>query len=227
MYNKGKRDNRRERRDFDRREEEPVVWDPKTRVGQQVKSGQIISVEQIFATGKPIKETEIVDALLPDLEDRVLEIASVQRMTKNNRKQKYRATVVVGDKNGHIGLGVGKDVEAKPAIDTGIRDAKKHIISVNLGCGSQECNCNAPHSLPLRLSAKCGSAHVILKPAPKGVGIVASDTVRAVLELAGVKDIWTYSRGRTRDVYNMSMATYLALGKLYELKNIEAMKKQA
>ncbi len=218
---------RRERRDFAREEEAPAPWEPKTRVGQQVKSGTITAVEQIFATGKPIKETEIVDALLPNLEDQVLEIASVQRMTKNNRKQKYRATVVVGDRNGHIGLGVGKDVEAKPAIDTGIRDAKKHIISVNLGCGSQECNCNSPHSLPLRLSAKCGSAHVILKPAPKGVGIVASDTVRAVLELAGVKDLWTYSRGRTRDVYNMSLATYLALKELGELKNIEAMKKQA
>ncbi len=215
-----------DRRNFDQEENTLGTWEPKTRIGQQVKSGQITSLEQIFATGKPIKETEVVDTLLPGMEDKVLEIASVQRMTKNNRKQKFRATVVVGDRNGHVGIGVGKDVEAKPAIDTGIRDAKKHIISVNLGCGSQECECNTPHSLPLRLSAKCGSAEVILKPAPKGVGIVASDTVRSVLELAGVKDVWTFSRGRTRDVYNMALATYLALSKLYELKNIEALQKR-
>jgi small subunit ribosomal protein S5 len=218
-------DRRERRRDFDEEENTLGTWEPKTKIGQQVKAGTITSLEQIFATGKPIKETEVVDTLLPGMEDKVLEIASVQRMTKNNRKQKFRATVVVGDRNGHIGIGVGKDTEAKPAIDTGIRDAKKHIISVNLGCGSQECECNTPHSLPLRLSAKCGSAEVILKPAPKGVGIVASDTVRSVLELAGVKDVWTFSRGRTRDVYNMSLATYKALAKLYELKNIEALQK--
>ena len=218
-------DRRERRRDFDEEENTLGTWEPKTKIGQQVKAGTITSLEQIFATGKPIKETEVVDTLLPGMEDKVLEIASVQRMTKNNRKQKFRATVVVGDRNGHIGIGVGKDTEAKPAIDTGIRDAKKHIISVNLGCGSQECECNTPHSLPLRLSAKCGSAEVILKPAPKGVGIVASDTVRSVLELAGVKDVWTFSRGRTRDVYNMSLATYKALAKLYELKNIGALQK--
>ncbi|MCL4553438.1 MAG: 30S ribosomal protein S5 [Candidatus Marsarchaeota archaeon] len=216
-----------ERRNFGREEEPLPPWEPKTRMGQQVKAGQITAIEQIFASGKPIKETEIVDTLIPGIEDKVLEIASVQRMTKNNRKQKYRATVVVGDRNGHIGIGVGKDVEVKPAIDTGIRDAKKHMISVYLGCGSQECNCNTQHSLPLRLSAKCGSAHIILKPAPKGVGIVASDTVRSVLELAGVKDVWTFSRGRTRDIYNMALATYLALSQLYELKNIDALRKKS
>ncbi len=213
---------RRERRE-EEHEDTLSTWEPKTRIGQQVKNGKIISLEQIFATGKPVKETEIIDTLIPNLEDNVLEIASVQRMTKNNRKQKYRATVVVGDRNGHIGLGVGKDVEARPAIDSGIKDAKKHMLSINLGCGSQECNCSSAHSLPLKLSAKCGSAYVILKPAPKGVGIVASGTVKSVLELAGVKDVWTFSRGRTRDVYNVALATYNALGQLYELKNIEAL----
>ncbi len=224
----GKFGYKRDRRDRrDRRDEEQVnllaQWEPKTKIGQQVKNAQITRIEQIFATGKPIKETEIIDTLIPNLEDNVLEIASVQRMTKNNRKQKYRATVVVGDRNGHIGLGVGRDVEARPAIDSGIKDAKKHMISISLGCGSQECNCNSSHSLPLKLSAKCGSAHVILKPAPKGVGIVAGETVKSVLELAGVKDVWTFSRGRTRDVYNVALATYKALDKLYGLKNIEAL----
>jgi small subunit ribosomal protein S5 len=200
------------------------AWKPKTRIGELVKAGQIKSLEQIFATGKPVKETEIIDILYPNLEDKVLEIASVQRMTKNNRKQKYRATVVVGDRNGHVGIGVGKDVEVKPAIESGIRDAKRHMISVALGCGSSECNCNQRHSLPLRLRAKVGSSEILLKPAPKGVGISAGETAKTVLELAGVKDMWTFSRGRTRDVYNMALATYAALNQLRTLKNVEALK---
>ena len=158
------------------------------------------------------------------MEDKVLEIASVQRMTKNNRKQKFRVTVVVGDKNGHVGLGAAKDVEVRPAIDTGIRDAKRNMIAVKLGCGSWECGCGTAHSLPVMQKAKCGSAEIILKPAPKGVGIVASKTVKSVLELAGIKDVWTFSKGRTRDVYNMATATYAALQGLSELRNTEELK---
>ncbi|MDE1768067.1 MAG: 30S ribosomal protein S5 [Candidatus Micrarchaeota archaeon] len=199
-------------------------WAPKTTIGKQVKSGQITSVEQIFESGKPIKEVQVIDMLLPNLEDKVIEIASVQRMTKNNRRQKYRATVIMGDRNGHVGIGVGKDVEAKPAIQTAIRNAKQNIISVNLGCGSWECNCGTKHTTPLSTRAKCGSAQIILRPAPRGVGLAASATVRSVLELAGVKDMWTFARGRTRDKYNMALATFNALKSLNEMKNVEMIK---
>ncbi len=203
---------------------EEVSWVPKTKIGALVKSGKIKSLEEIFAMGKPIMEVGIVDALIPKIEDKVLEIASVQRMTKNNRRQKFRVTVIVGDRNGHIGIGVGKDTEVKPAIETAIRDAKKNIISIRLGCGSWECNCGTQHTLPLTETAKCGSSFVTLKPAPRGVGIVAADTTRSVLELAGVKDVWTYSRGRTRNVYNVAIATYTALKNVTEVKNMQALK---
>ena len=201
-----------------------MPWTPRTRIGELVQKGEIKTVEEIFAKGRSIKEVEIVDALLPDLKDKVLEITSVQRMTKNNRKQKFRVTVAIGDGKGHVGIGIGKDVEVRPAIDTAIRDAKKNIISVNLGCGSWECSCGTRHTLPLTERSKCGSAEVLLKPAPRGVGIVAADTVKSVLERAGVKDIWTFSKGRTRDVYNVSLATYMALKKISEIKNAEALK---
>ena len=198
------------------------AWQPKTKLGQLVKSGSITSIEQIFATGKPIKEVEIIDALLPGLESKVLEVAKVQRMTKDTRKQKYRATAVVGDRHGHVGVGVGKGVELRPTVDAAIKNAKMHIISVKFGCGSWECNCGMPHSLPVSLSARCGSAEVLFKPAPRGVGIVAGPTAKAVLELSGIKDVWTFSRGRTRDIYNTAVATYNALKKLSEMKNIQA-----
>ena len=87
-----------------------------------------------------------------------------------------------------------------------------------------ECGCGTAHSLPVTMMAKCGSAEIILKPAPKGVGIVASKTVKTVLELAGIKDVWTFSKGRTRDVYNMATATYWALQGLAELKSSEELK---
>ncbi|MGC8479244.1 MAG: 30S ribosomal protein S5 [Candidatus Micrarchaeia archaeon] len=195
------------------------AWSPKTKLGVLVSEGKITNIDEIFATGKPIKEVGIVDKLIPNIEDKVLEIASVQRMTKNNRRQKFRVTVVVGDRAGHVGVGVGKDVEVRPAIDTAIRNAKKNIVSIKLGCGSWECNCGTPHTLPLTIRAKVGSSEVILKPAPRGVGIVAAKTMKTVIELAGVKDVWTYSRGRTRDKYNVAVATQKALKKISEIRN--------
>ncbi len=216
-------------RNYNRREEvvEPLdinAWQPKTKVGEMVKLGQITSIDQIFAMGKPIKEVEIVDALIPAIQNKVLEIASVQRMTKNNRKQKFRATVVVGDMNGHMGVGTGKDVEVKPAIESAIRDAKKKIIPVRFGCGSWECNCGTSHTLPLTVRGKCGSVQVILKPAPRGVGIVANKVIKSVLQLTGASDAWSFSRGRTRDIYNMAVASYNALSSMNKLRNTEEVK---
>ncbi len=199
------------------------AWQPKTKIGSDVKGGKIVSIEQIFASGKPIKEVEIVNALIPDIESKILEVASVQRMTKNNRRQKYRATVVVGDRHGHVGIGTAKDVEVRPAVSAAIKDAKLKIISVPFGCGSWECNCGTNHSLPLRVSGKCGTSEIILKPAPRGVGVVANSVVKTVVELAGISDVWSFSRGRTRDIYNTAIATYEALKSITELKNIEAL----
>ncbi len=211
---------------FRRREEEREVfsianWQPKTKLGEMVKSGRITSIEQIFTSGKLIKEVEIIDALLPGLEGKVLETAVVQRMTKDTRKRKFRTTYVVGDRHGHIGVGVGKATEARPSTDEAIKDAKRRIISIRMGCGSWECNCGTTHSLPITLRAKVGTSEITLKPAPRGVGIVAGRTAKVVLELAGVKDVWTFARGRTRDIYNTSMATYMALKSLSNIKNAE------
>ncbi|MDE1845777.1 MAG: 30S ribosomal protein S5 [Candidatus Micrarchaeota archaeon] len=202
----------------------PESWTPRTKIGEMVKNKIIVNIEQIFEGGKPIKEVEIIDMLFPELETKVLEVASVQRMTKNNRKGKYRATVVVGDRHGHIGIGSGKDVEVKPAIDSAIKDAKKKMISVNFGCGSWECSCGTKHSLPLQVKGKCGSVEVKLIPAPRGVGVVAGEVAKQVLDVAGVTDVWSFSRGRTRDIYNVALATYIALREISRLKNIDKLK---
>ncbi len=213
------------RRNYNRDEEKPRFniegWEPKTMVGKKVKSHEITSIEQIFHEGKRIEEVEIIDALLPDLKNEVIEILSVQRMTKNNRKQKYRATAVVGDGKGHVGMGAGKDPEVKAAIDAAIKSAKFNIIPIVMGCGSWQCACGLGHSLPVIAKGRCGSVQVILKPAPRGLGLVASDPIKKMLRLGGVKDLWSFSRGRTRTKYNVLLATYRALLNVESMKNAQ------
>jgi small subunit ribosomal protein S5 len=196
------------------------AWQPKTELGKDIKAKRVTSIEQVFHEGRRIDEPEIIDALLPDLNNEIIEVANTQRMTKNNRKMKYRVTAVVGDGKGHVGVGSGKDIEVKAAIESSVVNAKSKVIPIILGCGSWQCLCGTKHSLPFKVTGRCGSVEVILKPAPRGLGIVASKPVKRMLELAGVKDIWAFSRGRTRAKYNTVMAVYKALGSINEMKNV-------
>ncbi len=205
----------RKRRDSD---EPKPEWIPKTDIGRQVKAGQITSVEEIFTAGKRVMEHEIVDFLYPNTEEETLEVSSTQRMTDNGRKAQFRAVVLIGDKNGHVGLGAGKSEEVKPAIESAIKDAKRNIISVPLGCGSWESGPGFKNSIPIKTIGHGGSVRVVLKPAPRGVGLAANDVVKKVLAKAGVKDIWSFSTGRTRTIYNTALATIDALEQLSSMK---------
>jgi small subunit ribosomal protein S5 len=200
------------------------AWEPKTQLGKDVKLHKITSIEEIFHMGKPIQEPAMVDALLPNIKSEVIEIASVQRTTRNGRKQKFRATVIVGDGNGHVGVGAGKDIEVKAAITSAVISAKRHIIPVMIGCGSWQCLCGTKHSMPFKVEGRCGSVEVMLKPAPRGIGIVASEPVRKLLTLAGVKDAWSFSRGRTKAKYNTMIAVYDALNSMNKMKNVSEIK---
>jgi len=153
------------------------------------------------------------------MEDDVLEIESTQRMTPCGRKMQMKAIVVIGDKNGHVAYGAGKAPETRDAISEAIRDAKKRVIRVPFGCGSWECGCGGKHSIPQAVSGKCASSTVTIKPAPKGVGLVAGHVTRRVLELAGLKDAWTSIKGRTRNDFNTLVATIHALDELNHLKH--------
>ena len=206
------------RRRRDDRDEPKPDWLPKTDIGRQVKAGTITSVEEIFGQGKKILEYEIVDHLYPDMNEETLEVPSIQRMTDNGRKAQFRAIVLVGDKKGHFGIGAGKSEEVKPAIESAIKNAKRNLISVPLGCGSWECGCGQKHSVPIQVIGKLGSVKVTLKPAPRGLGIAANEVVKKVLSYAGVKDVWSFSRGRTRNIYNTAMATANALEQLNTMR---------
>lgn len=203
-----------------REEKEELPWAPKTELGKKVLNKEIVAIEEIFDLGKPILEHQIVDVLLPNLKEELLQVKTTQRMTDCGRKMKFRAVVVVGDENGHVGVGAGKADEAKPAIESAINAAKRNVIRVPLGCGSWECNCNTRHTVPIKVVGKNGSVKIILKPAPHGVGVVANETVRKTLDLAGVKDVWSFSRGRTRSLYNTVMAVFNALDSLNKMRYV-------
>ena len=190
---------------------EKEEWVPLTGLGKKVASGDITSIDQVLDSGRPIKEPEIVDVFLPDLEDEVLDIQMVQRMTDSGRRVKFRAVVVVGNRNGYIGFGQGKDKQVGDAIRKAIVNAKTNLIKVRRGCGSWECGCNTTHSLPMQVQGAAGSVRVTLKPAPQGIGLVTGDIGKKVLELAGIKDAWTFSRGQTRTTINFAKATFNAL----------------
>jgi len=189
---------------------------PRTRVGRLVKEGKITRIEEIFRQNLPILEPEIVDVLLPNLEHEVLDVGIVQKMTDSGRITKFRAVVVVGNRDGIVGLGKGKARQFRFAIEKAIRNAKLNVIPVRRGCGSWECTCGEAHSVPFTVRGKSGSVEIILKPAPKGTGLVAGDIAKKVLEFAGIRDVWTQTKGETRTSYNFARATYLALRNTYK-----------
>ena len=186
-------------------------WIPKTRLGKMVAKGEITSMSQALKTGYPLKEVEIVDALLPEMEDQVLDVNMVQRMTDSGRRTKFRVVVAVGNKDGFVGIGVAKDKEVGMAIRKAVENAKLNIIEVKRGCGSWECGCGMPHSLPFKVEGKSGSVRIILKPAPRGVGLAVGNVAKVVLGLAGIKDVWGITKGETRTTINYAKAVYNAL----------------
>jgi len=193
-------------------------WMPRTRLGVLVKEGKIVSIDQIFELNIPIKEVEIVDALLPDLKHEVVNVNLVQRQTDAGEVSRFQVTVVVGNEDGYVGVGMGKARQIREAIEKAIKNAKLNVVPVRRGCGSWECLCGEPHSVPFKVYGKCGSVEVLLIPAPKGVGLVAGDVAKVVLRLAGVRDVWTRTRGETRTAHNMAKAVYNALKNTYAFK---------
>ncbi len=202
-----------QRRNYDeeRKAQAKARWVPKTSLGRKVLAGEINSMEQVYEQNLSILEPEIIDFLLPSLQEEVLDIRMVQRSTDSGRKSSFAIVVAVGNKDGFVGIGTGKGLEVRPTIEKAVRDAKKNMISVKRGCGSWQCGCDTNHSVPYRVSGKRSSTYVELLPAPKGTGIRAGDTSTKVLELAGIKDVWSRTEGDTRTIFNAAFATLEAL----------------
>ncbi|MBI4021684.1 MAG: 30S ribosomal protein S5 [Candidatus Aenigmarchaeota archaeon] len=221
------RDRRRDDRRRDREEVKP--WTPRTDLGRAVQKGEITSVVDILNKGGVILEPEIIDALIPNLKEEVIYIGGspgkgggirrtatkrTVRMHKSGRRYTLSAVVAVGDGLGIVGLGKAASKEHRTALEKATLQAKLNVIHVRKGCGSWECACGSSHSIPFRTEASCGSIRVALLPGPKGLGLVANPTVRQILSLAGIKDIWVKTSGNTGARGNLVYAVFDALNKL-------------
>jgi len=209
---------RRGQRPQIKREKRPVEWDPRTRLGKMVKGGKIASMSDALKTGLPLREPEIVDILLPETDDEVLDVNMVQRMTDSGRRVKFLITVAVGNNDGYVGLGQAKGKEVGSSIRKAIENAKLSMVEIKRGCGSWECGCGKPHTVPFAITGKSGSVEITFKPAPQGIGLATGDVAKKILRLAGVKDCWTFTNGKTKTTVNYAKAVFDALQKNTQMR---------
>jgi small subunit ribosomal protein S5 len=182
-----------------------------------IQEGRITSIEEVFMAGLKIREAQIADALIPDLQEEVININLVQKQTDAGEKSRFRAVVAVGNRDGYIGLGSGKARQVRNAIEKAATDARLNIVPVRRGCGSWECGCGRPHSIPFQVEGKTGGVRVVFVPGPRGLGLVVSEVSKVILGLAGIKDCWTRSFGSTRTIPSFAYAVFDALKETYSL----------
>lgn len=208
--------------------EEPAKpWEPKTKLGEEVKSGKIKDIDEILDANIKILEGEIVDHLLNIKSDLILigqakgkfgggkrrAWRQTQRKTKEGNVPTFSALAVIGDENGHIGVGSGKAKETLPARDKAIRKAKLNIIKIKRTCAAFDCACSELHSIPFKVTGKAGSVKVILIPAPQGTGLVVANELKKIFKLAGIKDVYSKTFGKKRTTFNLIKACMDALEK--------------
>ena len=155
---------------------------------------------------------EIIDASQLELTEQVVEIKRVTKVVKGGRNMRFSALVVVGDKNGHVGAGLGKAAEIPEAIRKGKEDATKNLVAISL-----DENSSVTHDFV----GSYGSAEVLLKRAPEGTGVIAGGPARIVCELAGIKNIRTKSLG-SNNKQNVVLATIAGLSQLKTPEQVAA-----
>jgi small subunit ribosomal protein S5 len=139
----------------------------------------------------------------PEYDQKLLDLARVTRVVKGGRRFRFRATLVIGNRKGRVGVGVGKGADVSDSIKKAFDDAKKNMVTITI----------RKNTIPHEVFIKKGSARILLKPAPEGKGIVAGGAVRAVIDFSGIKDVVSKSLG-TSNKLNVARATVAALESL-------------
>ncbi len=214
-------------------------WKPKTEIGKKVKAGEITSIEEVLNMGRRILESEIIDALIPNLESDYINIGqrkgkfgggkrtifrTTQKKTKDGNRPVFTVLAVVGNKDGYVGVGLGRAKETVPAREKSIRNAKLNLMQIARGNGSWESEISEPNSIAFEIKGKSGSVEVKFMPAPPGTGLVVENELKKIFKLAGIKDVWSKSKGQTRQKINLVNATMSALNETTGLKIKEAQK---
>jgi len=204
-------------------------WKPKTKLGKLVKEKKIKNIDG--ALKYKILEPEIVDTLL-NLKSEILNIGQAkgkfgggkrrawrqtQKKTKEGNVPTFACMAVVGNEDGYVGLGFRKAKETLPAREKALREAKLKIIKIKRGCGSFECVCGESHTVPFIVKGKSGSCRIKLIPAAQGTGLVAGDELKKILKLAGIKDVYSVTKGKIRTTFNLAKACMDALKKTVEM----------
>lgn len=235
--NKTSRRERRPRRDnFPRRaapEVEEKVWTPKTQLGKDVLAGKYSSMRDVLLGGKRVMESEITDYLIPNMGLEFINVGqakgkfgggkrktskATQKITLEGSKMSFSMLVVSGNNEGIIGLGFGKSRETVPSREKAMRKAKEDLIIIRRGCGDWGCFCGTAHSIPFAVEGKSGSCTVRLIPAPKGTGLVVEGELKKMLQLAGIKDVWSKTFGNTKNKINLMRAGFNALKNLQNVR---------
>lgn len=211
-----------------------AAWTPKTKLGKDVKAGNEKDLDEILEKRKKILEPEIVESLI-HVESDLLSIGQAkgkfgggkrrawrqtQKKTQEGNVLSFSAMAVIGDRKGHVGLGYGKARETLPAREKALRNAKINVMKINLGFESPEAEPEGaiPHTIPFKVEGKSGSVRITLLPAPRGTGLVAGDECKKILSLAGVKDVYTKTIGKTKTTFNLARACIDALKKTTTLE---------
>ena len=209
-----------------------MEWIPRTDLGKQVAEGKM-SLDDIFALGKKIKEPQIVDKLIPNMHSEIIFIGGAPgkgggikrtptrrttRMHRSGRRYRISAMVAIGNGNGYFGIGKAVAMENRVAIEKATINAKLNIMPVKRGCGSWECSCGGNHTIPVQVEGKSGSVRVQLIPAPKGVGLCVNNEAKKVMRLAGVNDIWSKCFGESKTRNNYALALVDAFRKMNRMR---------
>jgi len=186
-----------------------------TKLGRLVKARLIKSIEEIYLFSIPIKEYQIIDYFFPGdkLKEEVMKVMPVQKQTKAGQRTRFKAFIALGDMDGHVGLGTKCASELAIAIRGAIIASKLSVRPVRRGYWGNKVG--LPHTVPCKVTGKCGSVRMRLIPAPRGTGLVAAVASKKMLSMAGIHDVYTSANGHTRTMGNFIQATFNALQNTY------------